>query len=311
MTTDTVRPAVRSTGKRVRFMVNRGARRRPQISKRGARRDISERHNPGDRLHGMKLAAWGALALSSLGGGRAFAQNSLGVHFSVFAESTTVLAPVFDGRIRLARRLSLELMLPMAAVETPDDDGMVVRLANPYAGLAWFFVIDAADISLGAGIALPVARVPGDGDTAPARVTFLSASNSRGRYNQWLWEPEAMSVVAPATIQVDLGLLGVRADAAWALMMPTGGESVETIVQFGGEGFVDLGLVSVGARVQNVWQPTAEDETSQVSVGPLAELDASPVILRSSFMLNIEGPAGSSFSDDGFWSFQLGGSIFF
>ena len=259
----------------------------------------------------MKLAAWGALVVSSLAGSNAFAKSRLGVDLSVFVESTTVLAPIFNGRIGLAKRLLLELTLPLAAVDTPNDDGMVVRLGNPYAGLAWLFVIDAADIVLGAGITFPVARVPNDGDTAPARVAFLAASNSRGRYDQWLWEPEAMSLVAPVDIKVDLGLLAVRADAAWVFMMPTGGESVETILQFAGEGIVDLGRVSVGARVQNVWQPTAEDETSQVSVGPLVELDASPVLLWSLFMLNIEGPAGSSFGDDGFWSFQLGGSIDF
>lgn len=268
----------------------------------------------------MKLVASGALVVSLLAGGDAFAKNyQIGLDLGFFAESRSsapfaVLTPVFDGRFKVAKRLSLEFVLPMAAVDGPGDDGMLVRLGNPYAGLAWTFGIDSVTLELSVGVTLPAARVPSSsGGVVPsARIAFDSASNSRGRYEQWLWEPEAMSLVAPADIDVDLGLLIVRADVALALLLPTGGASTEIVLQFGGAGLVTLGRVSVGARVQNVLQPTAAAEaSSQVSVGPVVEVDVAPVSLWSMFVLNIEGPAGTSFSGDGFWSLQLGGTVSF
>ena len=269
----------------------------------------------------MKPVVWGALAASLFAGGDVLAKNnSLGLDFGFFAESRSsesfaVLTPVFDGRVKLAKRLSLKFVLPMTVVDAPDDDGMIVRLGNPYGGLAWEFTVDdTVKIGLGGGVTLPAARVPGrdDGGVPPAQTAFNAASNSRGRYDQWHWQPEALSLVGPIDITIDLGLLIIRTDAALALLLPTGGERTETILQFGGTGLVTLGSWSVGARVQSVWQPTtADEETSQTSVGPLAEVDLSPVVLWSTFVFNIEGPAGTSFSGEGFWSFRLGGKVVF
>lgn len=253
--------------------------------------------------------AVGTLAASLLIAADASAtDNRLGLDFGLFAESdNTVLTPVIDGRFSLSDRTALAVEIPFTAVDAPGD-ALLVRLANPYVGLNWNLDLEVVNLTLGAGVAIPASRLPtGAANLRQAATAFDFAASSRGRYDAWLWAPEALSLVLPAELDVDLGLLVVRADAALAVLFPTGGADTETIAQLGGEGLVSLlGLLSVGARLQTAWQPTATGETAQVSAGPVVELGLGPISARTMFIFNIEGPAGTSFSSGAFWGWQLG-----
>ena len=267
----------------------------------------------------MKSIAFGTFAASLLIAADASAAgNHLGLDFGLFAESqnsesNTAFTPVLDGRFKLSEQTALDIKIPFTAVDAPNDDGMLVRLANPYVGLSWGFDIDLVELWVGAAVTLPTSRLPGGADDlAQAQNAFFSASASRGRYDHWLWEPEAMSLILPAELEVNLGLLEVRADAAWALLIPTGGADTETLAQLGAEGLLSLGLLSVGARAQTAWQPTADDgEKAQVSLGPVLELGVGPLEARAMFVFNLEGPVGTSFSDEAFWGVLLGAKVEF
>lgn len=251
--------------------------------------------------------------------GDAFAKTTAGLDLGFFRDSRdgspfTVLAPVVHGTFGVSDRLAVRVVVPLTAVETPDDDGLILRLGNPYVGLRWSFRDGNYDFRLGTGLTFPTARLPSeDTEERSAEAAFDAASGSRGRYDLWLWEPEAMTLVGSGGLQANIGPLVGRADLAVGLLIPTGGANADFLFQFAVEGLVKVSDPwSFGAAVRNVWQANDESgDTAQVSVGPVIELDLEPWLLWTRLIFNIEGPAGTSFSDEGFWGWWTGVSVQF
>ena len=260
------------------------------------------------------------LALAFLSGSVAYADNQLGLGVGVYtgdslSADTAVLSPVLEGRFKLSGRTRLDLQVPFVAVDggsLAGQDTTRFRLANPYLGVSYGFDFDVRKLGIGGGLSLPAARL-GDGVARiDAAGDYNAASLSRGNYRRWLWAPEALSLVVPLEAEIDLPLVTLRGDAAYALMISTGdGSETESVAQIGAEGLVNLAFLGLGVRAQAVWQPNQDGDNAQVSLGPLAEINAGPFYARSLFVFNIDGPGGRSFSDAAFWGLDLAAGIRF
>ncbi len=250
--------------------------------------------------------------------------NSLGIDVGLYSggissavgnRNATIVSPVLEGRFNLSDKLQLDLAVPFVAADGANIVGAEstrLRLANPYLGVSYGLDLGPVSAGVGVGVGLPAARL-GDGlEFGKGQADYGAASLSRGNYRYWLWAPEALSLVVPLEAEIELLLMTIRGDAAWALLVSTGsGSEAETMVQLGGEALFNLAFLGVGARAQAVYLPTVDGDNAQFSVGPVVELNAGPVFARGMLVFNVDGPGGTSFSDGSFWGVDIGAGIRF
>ena len=222
---------------------------------------------------------------------------------------TTLVAPRFDADIGVSDHFGVSAILPLTSLSRSEGEG-TFRFGNPYLGGFWSTDFEILSLKVGAGVTLPVASQ----DTATVEglanssVAYTSAQALAGLGDFWLYQPGTMALAVPVQAKLDLALVEIRADATWALLIPTKDYAeVDTTLQLAGEALINIPFVGFGARVQSVWIPTADGDKMQLSVAPVVEAEVGPVFARTMFLINLDGPSGFSFDNgnDKFWGWHL------
>lgn len=248
--------------------------------------------------------------------------QQVGVSFGLYSGDrastgeTTVVAPLIDGTFNISESLQLRLALPLTSISRSDDGATRFALGNPYTAAYWRTKSGPLQFRLGAGVALPAARLTDDDPQTSALQAegYLTAAAMQGLKDRWLWTPERLSVVVPLDAKLDLGIVELRGDAAWAWMIPTNSDDNETMLQLGTEALVHLGPFGLGARVQGVWVPTTSGDDLQMAVAPVAELELGPVAARTMFVVNVDEPQGNSFDTSApntVWGWHIAAAVRF
>ena len=183
----------------------------------------------------------------------------------------------------------------------------MIGLLNPHLAVA--YVARAADlkIEMAFGMSLPAA----DANDSNQAAAFLVALGAVGAWDPWLYLPNTMGITLPIETNLDLEGFTVALDAAFFLLIPTGG-AAERQTQFGAEaaleGFWPIGLFDVGLRLQAVQIGSSgpQDTYLQTSLVPLARLYLQPFVFITEFNFNFDTPHGTTFGNHGTWGFKIG-----
>ena len=268
----------------------------------------------------MKLFAGAAAsALALLVAAPAWAgPGHVGISFGLYAGDDgmyddTVVAPRLDAVVPVSGGWAVQGILPMTTLNRSGDGTGTVRFGNPYLGGLYQLDLEVFDLSIGAGVGLPVASVPDDMDGGiAAQRAFAAAQGLAGLGEYWLYRPDTFSFAVPLKMSLDLAVFELRADATWALLIATSDASeTDTAFQLGAEALFNVPFVGFGVRVQGVLVPTVSGDQAQVSIAPLVEAELGPIYARTMFLINLDGPSGLSFSggDGKFWGWHFGAGV--
>ncbi len=238
-------------------------------------------------------------------------------------DDVTIVSPVLHGGLPIGSGRSLTLDWGFTFVDFDDDDESRSEVGNPFVAVHQSIDLVLLELSVGFGVALPLANLP-NGDDNQSSFTaraLQSTSAARGLWDPWLWAPETLSLVAPVRAEIGLLMFDLAGELAPALLIPTGDEvddmDSEFILQMAIDASMSVLLVRFGARLQAVWSPTSDDDLfipddeAQVSIVPYATVTLGPAFVSGSVTLNLTDPVGSSFDDDGIWMASLSGGLSF
>jgi hypothetical protein len=160
--------------------------------------------------------------------------------------TTVVQTPELHANIGFARRFRLDAVLPFSAAflsPSQGDSGSAFRVGNPSASFQFVLPIGRRGwLSLGIGLALPVASLPDDRlteDGLAARAAYGFGMAVHGLWNAWNYLPERFSLYVP--VEIELGSARFR----------YAGEMAVAQAFYIGDGDADeVTIWQIGARIQ-------------------------------------------------------------
>ncbi len=234
---------------------------------------------------------------------------------------------VIDGHVRIYEDLYLDAAWAFAhgSFTVPSDTfpigGGSTRVGNPYLGASYFIDARPVRLAFGLGVTLPVSSTPEisdpmDLDNVAGSVADVLVARMEGNVRPWLYLPSALSIVGKGRIE-SVGPFLLAADLAVAPMIAIddagvyGGETEFVLVPAAEIGWRAYPWLSLGVRGQVAAFPTEPDETLG-SLEPFLEASKKNIgHFRLGFLLQLGGPNGSTFDDEGLWALRLTTGILF
>ena len=203
------------------------------------------------------------------------------------------------------RELVIESALPFAYVHEnndPGEDQDLVALGNPWFALAYLPDCECGLSRLSLGMAAPVAR---DDDTL-ARELYALARGANGEWDGYLWLPDALPLVLGASARKDIRFIRLAWDVDLIVSLPGGGRETEFGAQAAGElDFLFDWQSTLGFRISGVSYPTLPGDNFQSALTTYFRYSTVSNSFALRFVLNLDPPAGFSFTDDGMWGAAL------
>lgn len=240
------------------------------------------------------------------------------------ATDIIAFAPAVGARWRAAPAIEVGLDWGFPFATTKDtatgDSAGRFSLGNPYLGASWVDTGPTREIRVGAGLALPVAHVPSvDFGSSPEEVrdaglAFLGytfALAMWGLWNEWLYAPDTLSLVLPASIDAKVGhALRAGGSAALDVAFPVrdsgGSRSTDVFIQLDGYiGYQASESFGFGARLALVVAPTVDtDDRAQLSLEPYVSADLEHGFIRVGLLMNVDHPWGFAFDESKVWALR-------
>lgn len=224
--------------------------------------------------------------------------------------SSFTLSPLLTFEAPVADDWSLAAEWGFVFTDLSSDSGegdSTFRVGNPFLGAIYSIADNGIDLSIGCGLGLPLASIPGD--DLVAALAYYQAAAIRGKWNLWLWRDRILGIVFPLQLILDeLPLVTVRGEAAAAGLVSVSDDAdhdSDILFQIGGEAGLQLGVVEPGARLQFVWIPTVDGDNAQAAVEPYARFDLKPGFVRFGLLINLDKPLGFAFDEDGHWGVRM------
>lgn len=237
----------------------------------------------------------------------------------VGGDELQVLSPTFSASFAFPSvELSLDWPLVYLDLEGVRGDSTLVS-GNPFLAAHLVKRSERGVFKLGFGVALPVADVdrrPGGLFTVATEpeqpfesIAYGYARAIRGSWNSWLYYPDQLTLVIPAVLEKQAGLLVLGAEGAAALLVPIDDgvdDDTDLILQAAGSLALRIGALTAGLRLQAVWGPTSDGD-AQLSGVPFVQADfRSGGFAYARFLMNLDEPLG--FFGDGaeLWGIFVG-----
>lgn len=208
--------------------------------------------------------------------------------FSAGLEGGEVITPRISAFVPISSGFALSGDIGLGVL-TGDDDDDGADVLNTYIAGHILGDLGVASYRVGFGVAIPSAR-----DGAPATA---DSSAPRGLTDLWIYSPDTWSLVVPARVEMDAGIVTIAGDGALVLYIPEEG-STDFGFQVAGEVAVSLGIVGLGARLQLASVPTGDGDRTQVSLYPFIQAQFVAVYARLGLFYNLDEPFGPSLDDD-------------
>ena len=176
------------------------------------------------------------------------------------------------------------------------------RIANPYIGGNWMMRVSNMWLSVGAGIALPVASYRNDTiiNSFSDITALYTASAMHGLWDMHLWSAKTFSIVVPGHLTMPIGQFFLDGDAALILMIPTSGvvaDKTELVLQAAATLRYPLSeMFDVGARLQAVWFLNGDGDNFQAAINPFVRIHNNQYFGQAGLMFNLDNPVGPSFT---------------
>jgi len=203
------------------------------------------------------------------------------------------------------RELVIESALPFAYFHEnndPGEDHNQVSLGNPWFALAYLPDCECGLSRLSLGVAAPVAA---DGSPREAMALWL-ARGANGDWDGYLWRSDLLPLVLGASTLKELGRFQLVWDADLIAGMPGNGRTAEFGAQMAGEADVMFGWQTMfGLRISGATYPTMAGDKFQSALTTYLRYMRTSDSFALRFVLNLDPPAGFSFSSDGVWGAGL------
>ncbi len=243
---------------------------------------------------------------------RARVYGELGFYGSDYGDAFPM---VFGGGYRVMPQLELEARLPIAIghVAIPTFGVGTIRyggvgFGNLFLGANYLMFEDAFRLKVGAGLTF------GPWTTNPSNdyVVALASSFSLHQDQLSLFAPETVGLTIPARIEFDpIERLLVSGDASFGLLIPTGGQDTEVVLNLApGVAYVSPPFTA-GLRMPLLWLLTESGDNVQVALEPYGRFDIGPGFVNGRFTMNLDTPYGFAFDTGGVWAILLGGGLSF
>lgn len=199
----------------------------------------------------------------------------------------------------------LETALPFAYFHENNDPGgdhNQFALGNP-----WFAVSFLPDTSCGLsrlslGIAPDLVRARDPRD-------FMALSLARAATGDWdgyLWLEHTLPLVFGASTRKERGVWRIGWDGDIVFGLPGSGRQTEFGAQTAGEFALLFGWnVSLGTRLSAAYYPTFSGDPFQSALTTYLRYARTSDAFGARFVMNLDGPAGFTFSDNGIWGAAL------
>jgi len=242
-------------------------------------------------------------------------------------QRSIVLSPLFEMRFQLTYNflMQIEWGFSYANVDRdPEGDVPPVnsfRVGNPFVAFHYQGKKKQFTYRLGAGVAIPVASIPGDivnEDQVAAASAYALAAGLRGNTGYWLWDPHTVSVIIPVAFErrKPSGFL-------WGAYLDTGaliklndknGRTSKTdfIMQMAAMmGYQATDWLRVGSRFSLVLIPKFKEQNTQLAVEPFLRFGNENAFGAIRVNINLDNPYGFSFDDRQVWGLRIGGGAAF
>jgi hypothetical protein len=232
-----------------------------------------------------------------------FVNTQTSANASSVSLTTLVQTPELHANIGFARRFRIDGVLPFsAAILSPSegDAGSAFRVGNPSASFQFVLPIGPRGwLSLGVGLALPVASLPDNTateDGLAARAAYGFGMAVHGLWNAWNYLPERFSLYVPAEIELGSARLRYAGEMAVAHAFYIGDGQADdvTIWQVGAriQAYVSR-AASFGARLRTVFDLSSDTQDGvQVSFEPFFDAVLGHFLLGFGFVMNLDNPYG-------------------
>jgi len=274
--------------------------------------------------HKGEAGATLTLAFDTLG--EAPAESSV-THFSVLLDAMYKVMPQVI--------VSVDFGFTNTSVAPDQGDSQSdFSISNPVIGGHYIFMDNAGMLAhAGLEIAIPVVSVP-DGttvqdqiDAAAREINLGYASGARGRFGEYMWIPDFLSIIVPVGAEMHFASgLNAGGELSFVYGIYTG-ETLEVAgIDLTPENEADLelaldvsfeaGMVEPGLRYTLVARLTAEDteNAAQMAIEPFVKAKFGPGFGRLGFLMSLDKPLGFAFGsepDKGIWAINIGGGANF
>lgn len=230
-------------------------------------------------------------------------------------DSIDLLLVQLGGRYVLNERYALTGVLGVATlVSTPrrGDGDVVWRPSNPEV-MGHYRVPLAATLpyrlSLGVGVAGPLATITRGPDARLHRATLAYAQAMDGFGRMWRWSPNRTTVITTAELEVDVhDELMLQLEVTPALLIPSREEflhePLDLLVPTTIAAMTRTEIVRGGLRFRAVLRPTFDVDQAQLSIEPFVELRLGSVFAEARYTLNLDEPLAGA-RGPGAWGAHL------
>jgi hypothetical protein len=241
----------------------------------------------------LTLASTSLIAVLTLGANEAEAfdgklEATYGIgSIEVGGASARLNAPKFDVFVPVGDSFGFGATWGFGWVNA-DGNGSPITFNNPFVSGHYKKEMGPMRFRLGLGVGIPLASDEFGEDT----VSLAAQAGAYGAWDYWLYAPKTLSIVLPARIEFKAGPVILGGDAAIAGYIGTGDYDSQFGFQLGGDVLVPIGLFGVGAQLRAVSVPTADVDTTQISLEPFAQVSLGPARVRAGFIFNLDDPYG-------------------
>lgn len=184
----------------------------------------------------------------------------------------------------------------------PGADHDRFAVGNPWFALLYLPDCECGLSRLSLGMAVPVAR----GGSDLERKMVGLARGAAGDWDAYLWLPRFLPLVAGVSTRKEIRWLRLVWDADVIVGLPGNGRQTEFGAQTAAEADILFGWqTSWGTRVSAVVYPTLPGDMFQSSLMTYLRYTRTSDSFAARFVLNLDPPAGFSFSDNGMWGLGL------
>jgi len=214
------------------------------------------------------------------------------------------LQPSVLGSFRF-RELVIEGALPFAYFHEnnrPGEDENQLAMGNPWGALLYLPDCECGLSRLSVGLAAPVAS-----DSSRLDALALSLSRSaNGDWDGYLWRADMLPLVLGASTRKELGRFRLTWDADAIIGLPGGNREAQFGAQMAGEADVMFGWqTTLAGRISGTYYPTLADDEFQSALTTYLRYMRTTDSFALRFVLNLNPPAGFSFSSNGIWGAGL------